>query len=364
MTTTLDDYEEAMEAVRDATAYTDLFPDVDVIKDVYRQLARSLHPDTAPFGRFAEATAYFQRLNAFKRTAEQMRDEGRFGQPVVLATITTKRARHEIKRKVGQDEMALFYRATTVAASAATDSMVKVARSAKDNDLFAQEARALKKLHAEDDKWTRAYPELLDTFLHSEGRRRTTVTPYYSGFYTAEEIKRAFPKGLDPRHGVWIFRRLLMALGYAHEKDLVHGAVVPSHVLIGPKDHAVVLIDWCYSQVIDDESKTNFIKAVVPMYKQFYPEEVLAKGQPDAATDLYMAAALMTYLMPVAPKPLRAFFKGVTLTKQNMRPNNSWGLLLEFDELLKGIGEPFYPRRFVEFTVPTGGSVGEGGNYG
>lgn len=356
------EFEEAVERIKRASGYLDIFTSEDEINSVFRSLAKVVHPDVwlPNTPEMSQAEIAFKLLSTYKDQADQLVAQGRFGKPLVMATITTKRATHRIREKVGTDEMAVFYRATSVTANAGNDSMVKVARSVKDNDLFATEARALKKLHEVTDadgnpeQLTRHYPPLLDTFVHSEGRRRANVTPYYSGLHTLEYIRNVFPGGVDPRHGVWIFRRLLMALAFAHDQGLVHGAVVPSHVLIGPQDHAVILIDWCYSQVIDEESETNFIKAVVPMYKALYAPEVFDKTPASAATDLYMAATLMSYLMPVAPKPFRAFFKGTALTNPSMRPQNAWGLLREFDELLKGIGKPFHPRQWVDFVVPTG----------
>lgn len=342
--------------LEEAVDYTAIFPDVDAIREVYRELARITHPDRAGYGQHALSTQAFQRLTRFKDDAEAMAAEGRFGSPVTLAVITTRRATHRVLRRYGQDEMALYYQALTIGTGDRNGftTMLKVAKSAKDNDLMATEAKALKTLHADADQLTRHYPVLHDSFVHSEGRRRANVTTRYDQFHSLQTIRERFPSGLDPRHGAWIFRRLLMALGYAHERDLIHGAVTPDNVLVGPEDHAVVLIDWCYSVVIDSESKTNFIKAVVPTYTAHYAPEVFAKEAPSPATDLYMAATLMTHLMPIAPKAFRAFFKGVALTKPSMRPQNAWGLLKEFDELLEGIGEPFHPRRFVEFAVPLG----------
>lgn len=346
--------EDAAKRIVDAVDYTDVFPDEDSVSTIYRELARQYHPDLIRKQQAAFATEVFQKLVTLKNDALQMAREGRFGERPVLATIRTKKASHQVVRKVGEDTMALYYRALTRDETGAEATTVKVVKSPKDNDLMAQEAKALKKLHGTDDQLTRHFPVLLDTFLHSEGRRRANVTQDYDGFLSLQTVRERFPTGLDPCHGAWMFRRLMMALGYAHEQGLVHGAVTPDNVLIEPENHALVLVDWCYSVVIDDESKTNFIKAVVPMYKQLYAPEVFDKKPASAATDLYMAATLMSWLMPVAPKPFRAFFKGTALTSPAARPQNAWGLLKEFDDLLERIGPPFHPRRFVKFVVPSG----------
>ena len=53
--------------------------------------------------------------------------------------------------------------------------------------------------------------------------------------------------GVDPRDAAWMWRRLLVALGFAHRAGVLHGAVLPEHVLIHPGEHGLVLVDWCYS---------------------------------------------------------------------------------------------------------------------
>lgn len=335
--------------ILNAEDYTQVFNDPDTINAVYRQLAAGVHPDKGG------DTAAFQKLNALRIEALEMRAQGRWGERKVMATIRTRKASHQITRKIGEDSMAVYYRAVTTHEFAVEGTMVKVAKSAKDNDLMAQEAKALKMLHKEDDQLNRHFPVLHDTFLHSEGRRRTNVTTMFDDWHSLATIHERFPDGMDPRHVTWMFRRLLMALGAAHDKGLIHGAVTPDNVIINARDHGVVLIDWCYSVVIDSESKT--IKAVVPTYKDWYPPEVLAKEEATPATDLYMAARMMLELFHMRVrqdmiKPFRTFFNGVTLHNQSSRPQNAWELLKEFDQLLREIGEPFYPKRWVEFAVP------------
>ncbi|QAY09125.1 serine/threonine kinase [Mycobacterium phage JustHall] len=352
-------FHEAVKLITEAKIYTDLFPDVDVIGHVYRSLASAVHPDRVPHGQHAKGTRAFHRLNEFKVTAERMRDEGRYGEPEILASIASRNGTHMVTAPRGEDEMAVYFQAQSVTKSRSHmfTSMVKVAKSAKDNDLMVQEAKALKTLHTPSEDagayaLTRHFPQLMDTFLHSEGRRRANVTPYFEHYRSLATLKEMFCAGLDPKHAVWIFRRLLMALGYSHDRGLVHGAITPDNILIEPQNHAVVLIDWCYSVVIDSESKTH-VKAVVPMYRDFYPAEVLAKGPATPATDLYMAVFLIRWLMGTRIiLPFRAFLNGVTLESPRSRPQNAWALLKEFDELLERIGSPYHPRKFAELVLP------------
>ena len=39
--------------------------------------------------------------------------------------------------------------------------------------------------------------------------------------------------------------RPLTVLGFAHSNDVIHAAVLPMHVLIEPRGHKLMLIDWC-----------------------------------------------------------------------------------------------------------------------
>lgn len=356
------------ERIAQATSYTDIFPDEGSIQTIYRKLVRIAHPDLIyQEGHGAVlATGTFQKLTRLKDEAEQMAAQGRYGEKLVLATIRTRRATHEIQRKLPlMGDVTGLYRATTTLDGQRSTSLIKVAKSPKDNDLLAAEARALKHLNSVDSKWSRHIPVLLDTFVYPQGRRRANALVWREGNYTAQEVQRAYPTGLDPRHVVWIWRRTLMALGFAHDLGVVHGAVLPPHILIEPRDHAVVLVDWCYSSMAADGNRPP-IKAVVGAYGSWYPEEVVAKEPPSPATDLYTAARTMHYLLgglegtPVsakAPRPLRAFFNGCLLTKQATRPQNAWLLLEEFDDLLEQMGAPFVPRRFLEFAVPTPGAV-------
>jgi hypothetical protein len=187
------------------------------------------------------------------------------------------------------------------------------------------------------------------------------VIAQLEGFYTLEQIHATFPNGLDPLHLVWMWRRLLVALGYAHQNNVVHGAVLPQHVLIHPEMHGLVVVDWCYS-VTSDDGDYPPISAIVEQYRSWYPDEVLSKQAPSPATDIALAARCMMQLggddplrplhASVLPKPFRAFFNGCLLKKQAARPDDAWALLEEFDELLERLGKPFYPRRFRPFVMP------------
>jgi hypothetical protein len=229
------------------------------------------------------------------------------------------------------------------------DALVKIPRRATDNDLLEREAAALRRLACEGDPRFLPYvPRLVDSFRHldpaSGARRQVNVVAAAAGLRSLVEVRAAYPDGLDPRDAAWMWRRLLVALGFAHRVGLVHGAVLPEHVLIQPAEHGVVLVDWCYSS-----SDGEAVPAVVAHRRGWYPAEVLSKAAPGPGTDLAMAARCMTYLMGERiPPPLRAFADGCLSPLLRQRPDDAWRLLRELDLVLERL---YGRRKFRPFTV-------------
>lgn len=60
---------------------------------------------------------------------------------------------------------------------------------------------------------------------------------------------------LDPRHIVWIFKRILTALGFSHKSGWFHSAIIPEHILISPADHGVQICDWIHGSSLNAKIK-------------------------------------------------------------------------------------------------------------
>ncbi|MES2118505.1 MAG: lipopolysaccharide kinase InaA family protein [Pseudomonadota bacterium] len=58
------------------------------------------------------------------------------------------------------------------------------------------------------------------------------------------DVMNNYPHGVDPRHAVWIWRRVLDVLGYVHDIGWVHGQLTPAHLLVQPGDHGMLIIGW------------------------------------------------------------------------------------------------------------------------
>jgi len=297
----------------------------------YRRLARLLHPDTAPYARRADAAVAFQRLSALWR-----RHTGGDG-----PTLTTRHRTYRLGPVLATGDLAVLR-------EAGHDTVLKIPVKPADNDLMEREAAALTKLDTAADPRHRAYaPRLVETFRHRDDtgtERRVNALGRLHGFHTLAAVRAAHPAGLDPRDAAWMWRRLLVALGWAHRAGLVHGAVLPEHILIHPAEHGLVLVDWCYAT-----GPGGTVPALVDRHRDLYPPEARGHEPVSPATDIHLASRVMLRLMgDLAPHPLRAFIRGCTLPARARRPHDAWRLLAELDEVLERL---YGPRTFRPFAM-------------
>jgi Phosphotransferase enzyme family len=284
----------------------------------YRELARLTHPDAHPGDR--------RTTDAFAKLADLWR-------------------RHQLAARaaVFRGEIANLYEVPA--------GLLKIVRDPADNDLMRHEAAALARLSDRVDPALRAYfPRLIEARRQTDPstgvRRRASLIAPLPGFLSLVRVRAAYPGGVDPRDAAWIWRRLLVAIGAAHRAGLIHGAVLPDHVLIDPAEHGLVLIDWCYS----GKGPATRLPALVRRYARWYPPEVVAGEVAGPDLDIWLATRCMTELMGGrVPAPMAAFARGCTLTSPRRRPADAWALLAELDEWLLRL---YGPRTFRPFAVP------------
>jgi hypothetical protein len=339
-----------MARLRRADTPEDLFgTDPDEAHRVYRELARLLHPDTSG-GRTAHAFTVLTALwRAYGRDAE--------------VTITTRRHSYRVGTRFVRGDLANLYPVTVGGhhePTAREPALLKLPRDPARNDLLEREAVALRQLPKDGPGRFLPYvPRLIESFQHRDAatgvRRTANVIGAAEGFHSLAAVRAAHPGGLDPRDAAWMWRRLLVALGFAHRAGVLHGAVLPEHVLIHPERHGLMLVDWCYSvpgcHAATDPS--GRVPAMVARYADWYPAEVTGRRRASPATDLAMAARCLLHLMgDLTPGPVRLFARGCLLSAQSRRPCDAWRLLQEYDDVLERL---YGPRRFRPFTMPTPG---------
>ncbi|MFI6574733.1 J domain-containing protein [Nocardiopsis sp. NPDC050513] len=320
----------------------------------YRRLARHVHPDRAPAGRAGEAATAFTRLAT---SWSRYRDMVEGGLGLDDLTLVTRAHTYHVRHGSGPlargditDLHEVRYKD-----GAWREAVLKLPRSHRDNDLVMAEAEALGRIRERGRERHRAfYPDLVERIRHRDAatgvERRGNVLGRLRGFHSLADVRRAYPDGIDPRDAAWMWRRLLVAIGNAARAGVVHGAVVPEHVLVHPGEHGLVLIDWCYSVTVGATRTAPHVPAMVPHREDLYPPEVLDRRPAVPATDVYMATRCVEYVTADRlPRPLRAFARGCRLPAPERRPVDGIALLGELDEALERV---FGPRRFRHFRMP------------
>jgi hypothetical protein len=171
--------------------------------------------------------------------------------------------------------------------------------------------------------------------------------------HTFDDVLRAYPSGVDPKAGVWMWKRLLEFLGWLHRTGHVHGSVVPGHVLVHPRDHGVVLAGWSTA------SRSNSVSALVTHAKDFYPSKVWTTRTASPTTDLVMAARSVAFVLggdaargtvPYGvPEPIATLLSRYATLESDAQTEDAWTMI---DKVSAAGRAAFGSPRFVPFTMP------------
>ncbi len=337
-------------------------------RSIFHHLSKAIHPDR--YTRFDDiqlAQRSMARLNHLWAEARNGIKAGRYAAwataPATIYISTRQRA-YEVGALIGTDEICQRYTCHFDQNGATQAGVFKIARTPDDNDLVRVEAKALRYLRA-DRNLERLFPfvpQVFDSFLYDDGAsapRQANIVGRLPSVYSLEEIRAQYPHGVDPKDVAWLWRKLLIALGFAHARGILHGAVLPPHILIEPDQHGLVLDNWLYAlpEPIDPAAH---LTAIVSAYETWYPPEILAKQPPRPGFDIFMGARSMVYLLggdplagevpTVVPKAIASFFRGCLLPAPNDRPQQAWDLLNEFTQLIERL---WGPRTFRPFAMPS-----------
>lgn len=318
------------------------------LKASYRKLVFDIHPDR---NADPDAALAFDSLSGWLVLAERQIESGTYGRRIGVVTITTRSGRaYSVTDKLGRGDIADVFRCSWKGG----EGVLKVARRPHDNDLIRHEHETILRLHRDlEPRETAFIPVTQETVAVKQSggiTRQANVLDFLDGFVTLEQVMGR--KGrIDPRDMAWMWRRLLFVIGAAHNAGVMHGAVLPPHVMVHPEEHGLVLIDWCYSAPTGRPK----IDAVSRAYKNWYPAEVLKRERCGPETDIFMGARTMLALCGGAdgnpplsmPSPLRAFFRACLLDRRQ-RPDDAWKLQETFDEVLERC---YGPRKFRPFSM-------------
>jgi hypothetical protein len=321
---------------------------------LYRRLARETHPDVA-----AGDAAAFSRLSDLWELARKLIAAGEYGKPGLAGrTVKAKARQYVIEERLWQGSIADIHRCS--------HGLMRIAHRPRDNDLLRAEAMTLRRVRKSTKDELQVYlPDLIDSFAirdaGSKERQANVFRPLLANdprnadsWFNLAQLARMFSTGVDPRDAAWIWRRMLICIGIAHDAGYVHHAALPTGFMIQPPEHGVVLMDWSFA--VERGAKPL---AILPEYRAWYPDEVAERGASNPATDIYMAALCAIRLMggdpqkrllpERVPRQIRAYFRACTLISVRKRPDDARRLLESFDDIIHRV---WGPRAFRPFPLP------------
>jgi len=183
--------------------------------------------------------------------------------------------------------------------------ILKLLRDTNEIDKFNNEWNTLQKLHKSDapgaDIFTTLIPQPVihgNVSAGSFAGKRVSVFRWMSGFfYTFDEVIQAYPRGIPQRASIWVWRRILEILSFIHASGWVHGAVLPSHLLIQDNEHGVRLVGYGCSGHVG-----GTLQAYSENFDTLYPQAAHSRLILTNQLDLAMSARCVIALLGGDPK--------------------------------------------------------------
>ena len=155
--------------------------------------------------------------------------------------------------------------------------------SPQDAEILMEEARAI---------WDLRHfgiPAIRDLVRLDDGSY-AIVMSYIPGPTLAKIIEKN--EMLEPEHVCWIMERTLNILKYLHYNGVVHGDVKPQNIIIQPKSHTIVLVDYGLAMIRPKSDSTN-----IGYTPYFAPPEQVAGNVLIPRSDFYSLAMTMVYAL-------------------------------------------------------------------
>lgn len=175
-------------------------------------------------------------------------------------------------------------------------ALFKVVREAGDAPLLEQEWRVLQRLHtaaaAKNVDLGARVPSPVVKGVLEDGNLGCAYR-WAGGFrHTLEMVRDAYPGGVEPVVSIWVWRRILEVLAVLRQEGLVHGAILPNHLLIENGEHGVRIAGFSCADAPDAP-----LRILIPQFEALYPASVRDSHKLTAATDVVMSARCVSYLL-------------------------------------------------------------------
>lgn len=337
------------------------------LKKKYHELVRMTHPDKVPASQQPLANVVFPILVEVYQEAAAALQAGSYSQMRVSPGTSSSASAPEVVLRSAKSTYTILGDIWSVGdfsnvhlgrTDQGENVLVKVAADTQCNAYLAQEASFFRSLATKSDAISlrRYLPELIDSFTVEETNNeqyRVNVFRHKPGFVSLTTIHDAYQNGLDPKDAAWIWRRLIAQALAAQVLGVVHGAIVPDHVLVHPDTHEPLHIGWVHSVERPAERQAR-LTTIIDRWRDWYPKEIFAREIPTLQTDLYMVGKTMIYLAggDVARNQLPSHYPAVMkdavlkLVAENPRdrPRDGHAFLREFTTSIRQLwGTAFRP---------------------
>lgn len=210
---------------------------------------------------------------------------------------------YEVLKQIGEGGFGRTYEARHMLLDEKACLKQNINLTKEDAELLKREAKLLWNVYHY------SLPAMRDFFKTSDGSYIIAMS-----FVEGKTLDKIIQKhnALHPEEVCWISQRLLNALHYLHNKGVIHGDVKPPNVIIQPKEHNAVLVDYGLASL----HPTRVSKAIgyTPV---FVAPEIVENKPPIPESDLYCLGLTMLYALggdPIAktypdhvPKQLQEF---------------------------------------------------------
>ena len=183
--------------------------------------------------------------------------------------------------------------------------IIKILRDAQDADKLKNEWQTLQLLTKSEAPGAVAFSmRLPQPVIHGKVVTGTftnhwvSIFRWESGFYhTFEDVRKVYPQGIHPQAAIWVWRRILEVLSFIHASGLVHGAILPPHLLVQENEHGVRLVGYSASGNFKKK-----IESICSGYEDFYPKSVPIGSPLTPQLDLAMSARCMAAILGGNPE--------------------------------------------------------------
>jgi serine/threonine protein kinase len=127
--------------------------------------------------------------------------------------------------------------------------IIKCARHGVRSGQLSEENKILRALQSLETSgspyFSQRLPQPVDVGNVDDTGREVLVLRQPVGFWgSLEDVLHYHQSGVDARHAVWIWRRILDVLSFIHDNGWSHGNLHPGHLLVHPSDHGILIIGW------------------------------------------------------------------------------------------------------------------------